>query len=278
MKKFISIICILAGVYAAFSVAIWRLNEGFSLRNIQSDLPLAISPQTAETSGLLDQNFYYVGKGSHCYVFESEDKQTVLKFFRHERLRLSKLESLTVFFSKNAQAKQILKQKKREALFKSCTIASQELSEESGILFSNLHKTAALKKTVIIFDKLKRAYPIDIYKYEFVLQTHAKHIYAYLKPLIDKNRKHEAKQALSHLAFIHAERLLKGIKDEDVMIHKNSGFAGNQAIFLDIGAFTKKPCRNVKKEMWDSTEELRAWLNAQDRELCSYFEHILDTL
>ncbi len=68
------------------------LNDGFAIRKIRTHLAYhkkwEVKNIPSETvTSLLAQNYYYIGRGSQCYVFESEDRSLVLKFFRLNRYR-----------------------------------------------------------------------------------------------------------------------------------------------------------------------------------------------
>src|SRR5437868_3279127 len=64
-----------------------KQTDGFSIYNISSNLSFReeweIPQETTEAKIILAQPFYYLGKGAQSYVFESEDGNFVLKFFRH---------------------------------------------------------------------------------------------------------------------------------------------------------------------------------------------------
>src|SRR5579872_1944076 len=68
---------------------------GFALEKISSILTprpeweiTPLSPQKIdEIRKLLAQPFTYLNKGAQAYVFESQDKRYVLKFFRHSHMR-----------------------------------------------------------------------------------------------------------------------------------------------------------------------------------------------
>ena len=273
---------LLAG-YALFSTALWRLTDGFDLSHIQSDLKYSLRreascPNEEAIQDLLKQNFYYIGKGSQCYVFESEDHDVVLKFFRFSRYRLH---SLACYITAPTFLTDILKRRQREkehklnALFVSCQLANQELRKETQILYLHLNKTDHLKQTVILYDKLKRPFPIAIDAYEFLIQKKGEQIYPYLTRLLEQGKKQEAQEALAHLTSIIHTCLQKGIIDNDAMIHKNLGFRNQKAFFLDIGGFEREPPANPEHILWQTTKRLRTWLNIHDPELATHFGQTL---
>ncbi|HEY4831359.1 MAG TPA: hypothetical protein VIH61_02245 [Waddliaceae bacterium] len=282
MKKILLFLLLLGGGYTLFLLAIWHLTEGFSVAKISSDLPYSsrwevVGPSEKEAKALLMQNFYYLGRGSQCYVFESEDKQIVLKFFRLSRYRLPHLAKHITsppFLVEIQNQKKRIKQRKLDALFQSCKIAYEQMQNETGLVYLHLNKTTSLK-TVVIYDKLKRPYCISLDNYAFIIQKRGEHIFPYLASLLKKGRTEEAQEALADLVTLIATRLNKGIADHDAVIHKNSGFRENRAFFLDVGEFTYEPSIDHDQELWQSTTELRAWLNEKDPQLAGYFEFLL---
>jgi hypothetical protein len=283
MKKGLFLLCVAGIAYFLYSSAIWYLTDGFSLGKIRSNLKFSskwevVNPAREAIVPLLSQNFYYLGRGSQMYVFESEDKQLILKFFRHNRYRLASItHSITspIFLADMQSQKRKAKQAKLNALFQSCKIGYEELHEESGLLYLHLNKTRNLKTSITLYDKLKRAYTIPIDDYEFILQKHGEHIYPYLTRLIDQGKTKEAEAALTDLIFLLTSRLNKGIIDHDAVIHKNSGFLANKALFLDVGEFSKAECKDLKEELWHTTRDLRSWLQEKDPALALTFEKII---
>ena len=283
MRKIIWGALLLCAGYALFSAALLRLTDGFCLSHIQSDLsycPHRETPYHNEVAiqGLLKQNFYYLGKGSQCYVFESEDHDIVLKFFRFPRYRLHALAhhiTAPSFLTDILKRRLREKQHKLEALFASCLLASQELRAETQILYLHLNKTEHLKQTVVLYDKLKRPFPIALDAYEFIIQKKGEQIYPYLTRLLQQGKKQEAQEALAHLTAILNTCLHKGIIDNDAMIHKNLGFRNHKAFFLDIGSFERASPTNPDHIIWQTTQRLRTWLHAHDPDLTTSFEQIL---
>ncbi len=283
MRKIVLGALLLFAGYALFSAALLRLTDGFCLSHIQSDLSYSPHWETAchnekAIQALLKQNFYYIGKGSQCYVFESEDHDVVLKFFRFPRYRLHTLAqhiTAPAFVAEIQNKRLAMKQHKLNTLFASCKLAHQELREETQLIYLHLNKTHRLNQTVVLYDKLKRPFPILIDEYEFIIQKKGEQIFPYLTHLLEQGKRQEAKEALAHLAALLKTRLQKDIADNDAMIHKNLGFRNQKAFFLDIGGFERGSSIHPERILWQTTQRLRTWLNTHDPELSTYFEQTL---
>jgi hypothetical protein len=282
MRKIAVLVLLLIVGYVFFSAAVWHLNDGFCLRHIQADNLVnwkSSPPDEKAVKDLLKQNFYYIGKGSQCYVFESEDHDVVLKFFRHSRYRSHPINALITapeIVTDIIKQKEQKKKDKLKTLFISCELAYQELREETGLVYLHLNTTDYLKQTVVLYDKLKRPMAIAIDDYAFLIQKKGEQTLTHLTRLLEQGKKKEAKVALASLSATLKKCLRKGIIDTDGMIHKNAGFRNHKAIILDVGGFERRTPNNPQITLWQTTRRLRTWLQNHDPELASYFEHTIN--
>jgi len=266
---------------ALFCIGIWRLSDGFSLAKITDPLKFEArwevdSPSSFQIRSILSQPFYYMGKGSQCYVFESADKQFVLKFFRFSRYRLPAFQEalpLPPFLAAIQNKRSAEKREKREKLFTSCKLAYEELREESGLVYLHLNKTTNLTQTVILYDNLKRPLTLQIDQYAFMIQKKGEQIYSYLGRLIKEQKIEEAERALMSLSALLDRRKRKGIADGDAEIHKNAGFRNGKALFFDVGQFRKEKDRDDRQRV---VRKLLLWLEAKDAKLASDARVILE--
>jgi hypothetical protein len=283
MRKFLIVLLGLGIGYSLFTVALWRSTDGFCLAHIQSDLTPSSQWEVKdqddrELRQLISQHFYYLGKGSQCYVFESEDRDVVLKFFRYPRYRLNPKTHFIhspAFLVEIQNQKKEKKEEKLKTLFTSCLLAQQKLKEETGLVYLHLNKTTHLKQKVILHDKLNRTLSIDIDNYEFIVQKRGVQIYPYLSSLLADGKRSEAKQALESLATLLKRRIQKGIADSDAVIHKNSGFRGEKAFFLDVGGFKTISTGDADENLEKTTHQLRSWLRKRDLGLATELDHLL---
>lgn len=271
-------------------LCLYQLNDRFCLGHIQSslsydpqwDIPLA---EKQEINSLLDQPFFYLGKGSQCFVFESHDHQTVLKFFRFERLRiLPWIRSLTLPpFLKTIQNKRLAeKENKKQRLFTSCQIAYEELKEECGLLCVHLNPNSCFEKKIAIKDKLGRTYWIEIDRTAFILQRKGTLIYPTLEKWMKEGNLEKAQQGLKDIVALLERRFQKGIVDRDPVLKKNAGFLQEHPIYLDIGEFardeTVKDPAFYSKEIARMTSQLRRWIEGNYPELIVYLDEEINNL
>lgn len=266
-----------------FGIGLWRLSDGFSLGKMSDPLPFdvryeVVSPSSFHIRQLLSQPFYYIGKGSQVYVFESADKQYVLKFFRLSRYRLPNFQlalPLPPFLAEIQKERVKEKQLKREKLFTSCKLAYEELNEECGLVYLHLNKTTYLTQYVTLHDNLKRSFSIPIDRYAFLIQKRGEQVYPYLNRLLKEGKTDEVKNALLSLSVLLDRREEKGIADGDTEIHKNAGFLHGKAMFFDVGQFRKDGLTEDRERVM---RKLLLWLEAKDARLASEARIILGRL
>lgn len=258
LKRFFPLFLIVAvAFFLSLSIDSY-LCDGFSKKHIHSKRQEFQVVKVADPTivPILAQNYFYKEKGSQCYVFESQDGEYVLKFFRFQRYK-SKKRSI-------------------EDLIESCELAFRELKNETHLLTVHLNKTNELKIQVKCFDKMNRAFLVDMDEVEFILQRKATSLYPYLSELIESNKKQEAKEALANLVHLLNQRMEKGIFDGDAALIKNAGFYDGQAMFIDIGQFKKQSQdqQTAQLELKKVTSDLKTWLESKDQELVSYLDEL----
>jgi hypothetical protein len=280
---------------------------GFCLQKIQTDdLPYQ---QQWETSSLsreeeeqiktyLSQPYHLIGVGSECFAFMSEDRQTVIKFFKLDHTRpvyFNKglfVEDHSAFagtLSNHPLTRLILpapfhhllqrflgiREFRIQRTFSSIKLAYDNLKEETGLLYLHLNPTDNLHQTLTLYDGNAIRHKIDLDSARFFLQKCAvplEHHFAILR----KNERHEeAKKSIHSLLHLILSRCKKGFSDRDVF-NKNFGFIDNHAIEIDAGSFHKdlrmqEPWM-YKQELFYATLELKNWLKKHYPEMCSYLE------
>jgi hypothetical protein len=280
--------------------AIWLIHwgthkatDGFAIEKICSNLsyhaewavPEPSEEQFREVGCILNQKFTYLGKGAQCFVFLSEDQQSVLKFFRHSHMRPALWLTLFPFpgsLEVYRQTKIATRFAKLYKDFGSYKIAFEEMKEHTGIQYLHLNKTTFFHKKVTIVDKLGIAHQLDLDQMEFMLQSRATLVYPTLESLIAQGNIPEAKQALTSLMQLLICRAQKGIFDKDPDLSTNFGFTKQGAIQIDIGRFKKDPTRTdpavYRDELIRITDKLQRWLDSRSPELKTHLQKEIDAL
>ena len=239
MLKHIIRLIVLLGV---FSLAGWlcrKQTDGFTILKISSDLPYnpawaTAMPNKDELHEMFQQPFTYLARGEQCYVFMSQDKQYVLKFFRQNHMRAP---WWAKWLPKEMRRRETLKKESMlEADFTSYRLAFDELKEETGLIFLHLNKTDEVNTAATIIDKLGIAHRIQLDQMEFLVQKCAQPLYPALDEMIRLGKIDEAQSTLTQLVHLLMKtRYEMGIADTDPDLNINYGCIGAQPVQIDIG-------------------------------------------
>ncbi len=248
--------------------------KGFSLDKISSQLQhnemwetKALSYEEKErlTKEILCQTFYYMGSGSQCYTFVSQDDKYVLKFFKmHKILPKNWLMDFPFSLFEKYRLENVEKrQDVFETFFKSFKDAYEHLKEESGLIYVHLNKTRDLKKKVVLIGYGGKKFFVDLDSKEFIVQLKAERICEYLLDLKDKDKEEELHRVVNSFLEIIARRCQRGIGDQNIGNRNNFGFVNGRVIFVDCSHFfvdtSLKYSQHLQTEILRATEKMSQW-------------------
>ncbi|MBI3236529.1 MAG: hypothetical protein HYZ48_02305, partial [Chlamydiales bacterium] len=222
---------------------------------------------------VFSQPFYYLGSGEQCYVFQSEDKQVVLKFFKmHQLLPKEWLNRFpfslfnTYHFNHVERRKQLIRE-----VFSSIKTSYDHLQEETGLLFIHLNKTRDLKKKATLYDKRGKKYLVDLDSKEFFLQRSAVKVYDHLVALMEEKEIDRVYSCIRSLFELVIARCKSGMADLDIGIRNNYGFIDDQAMIIDCGSLVpeeliKQP-HYYQREVFRVAEAMNHWAQTHYLEL-----------
>lgn len=270
--------------------------RGFCLQKIScDDLPYR---QEWETEGappfdLLSQSYTFLGAGSECFAFLSEDQTTVIKFFKLDLARPVYLHrgifkedysayagtistrSLPSLFQNSVKRWFGMREFRIQRSFNSIHLAYQTLREETGLVYLHLNPTTHLQKKLQIYDACGIAHTIDLDTTRFFLQKKALPLEKQLGIFQDENDHCKARASIDSLLEMITARCQKGFADRDVL-DRNLGLIDTKAIEIDSGSFL--PCPQMKdplqtkQELFFATRELHWWLEHHYPEMAKYLE------
>lgn len=294
-KRLLAILAVLAILLLPIAIYGWwhKLTDGFDVPSISSNLAYRpdweIAPPTPEEEqereAIFNQKFHYIGKGSQCWVFASEDGKYVIKFFKHYRLRVADwINSFPMKYLLHSYRERKTEEKaiRLERAFRSYKIAYDKLQPETGVVYVHLNKSHALNKTVEIYDKLGRRFDLDLDSFEFLVQKKGELILPKLTRLMQQGEVDHAKKLITSLVQLLVTRCQKDIRDLDPFLRKNSGFLGDQAVTIDLGQFVPdehlhEP-ENTRNEIINISKWIMPWLNQNYPELADHMQSELDKL
>ena len=232
--------------YGATTKRIKR-SKDFSLEKISSQEvyklsgPLPITPdEIARANHILDQPFFFLGRGRQCYAFLSVDGQYVLKFFQQDRFLVNTYVSFfpDCFLAKKLQKQKAkLKKNKRQKMLLSFELAKRSAESETSVFFVHLNPTENQYKEVTLLDPRGTLFSIPLDKVQFALQRRAKLLKPTLVTLMHEGREDEAKRRIEQIFEMFVSCGKKGIEDHDGALIRNDnlGFLEDRAIYIDIG-------------------------------------------
>jgi hypothetical protein len=240
-----------------------NITEGFTLGRIQfAEEAEAVENVDPVTFAALNQTFRYFAKGNQCFVFISEDGQSILKFFKYARHTppawTAKVPLLNKF--KPLRKERIAKTAwKRERDFCGYRLAFDHFREESGLVYLHL-KPAMGFPTIAIFDKLGIRHTLDLGRVPFVLQKKATPVFAQFATWLKNGEKNKIKAAIPKLVALCQKRLLLQLDDDDVNFYSNTGFVEDTPILIDPGHFTFSDKPLAPAELKLAMAPLEEWL------------------
>ncbi len=255
----------------------YRLTDDFRLSNISYQLPFEapwqvpqLTPvELSQLSQILNQKFFYMGKGAQCYAFGSEDQQYVLKFFKFKHLKPSLFIDLLPSTPPFKSYKEIcIERKKRKLIgvFEGYDLAYRENRHGSKLLYMHLVPTQTLHQKATVIDKLGLEKQINLDDVVFLVQSKGETLRTRLQKLLNQGRLHDAEQAISSILGMYISEYKKGVYDRDHGVMHNTGFVEEQPFHLDVGKFSKEErMRQVefyKKDLEHVVWKIDTWVKA----------------
>ncbi len=257
-----------------------KASHGFSLHVIEAPIPLLRDPNPSLDfpSEVFCEPFYYLGRGAQSFVFESEDKKTVLKFYRfpsHLRRFSWTHHPWGYLFSSSRKKTKAYNLKRLELSFHSFFLAAHLLEDETGVQYVHLQPTTHLCQKAHLIDRIGCHYHLPLDSVAFVVQKRGIPFLSHFKHQLEEGNREECKQMLVSLIDLIQHRCAYNISDLDNMDHDNYGWLNGQAIHLDIGRFQEKENLshplNTREEILRVTHPLTAYLLHHAPDLHAYF-------
>ncbi len=281
-------ICLLFGIHAFIEAK----NPGFSIAKIRSPfesrtrwaIPPLSDVEDVEVHAILSQDFNYLGSGAECYAFQSADCNYVLKFFRMKHLvpknwlKWVPLPGLGKYRFRKID-KRILR---HQELFSSYKTAFDELRDETGLVYIHLNKSKDLHIKVNLYDRMRKKFPINLDRYEFILQKKGLLVHEKITALMQKGDLEGALEAIRALLEHVVVQCKKGFVDRDSGVSHNYGFVGDRVIHFDVGRIMRDDKAahpaHYQREVLRVGKKIENWLSVQYPDLLPYLEEMINAL
>jgi hypothetical protein len=246
------VICL---IVLSLSYLAYFRTDFFSPSAISAPLSSSFSQNPSEEAEqALAQPYRYLGKGRQCYVFISQDQQTVIKFFNKKYLTIP-------WYARWIPNEKEKREKRQKYYRESYPLAEIEASK---ILYLHLGKSEKKLPCLSILDRASRAFSLDLHQTPFVLQKRGDPFYPGLESLLASQGKETFDRAIEQFVSLIGCRIDKKIGDADHDVEHNFGILEGQVFHLDPGRFFKN--ENLwqpdvlHQEWWSATHRFREWL------------------
>lgn len=296
-KKILTLFLVLLALSSALFIFLilerltHRATDGFAIMRITHDLPCKAPQETASQNDtvhlqkILAQPFYYFNSGGQSYIFISEDKKYVLKFFKFHHMRIPPILGYLPLPKplKNYRNSKIAKKNfVLERTFQSYDIAYHHLKKETALIYLHLHRTNNLNCQLHIVDKIGIHFDLNADDFAFALQHKGRLAYDEITDLMNNNDKGPAQRAVSDIIDLVISRCKKGIGDTDPDFKTNFGFISGQAVQLDVGRFhldeSEKNPEVYLPEIHRITKDFSFWIKKNHPDLSSFFDKKIQSL
>ncbi|MBX9744519.1 MAG: hypothetical protein K2X08_04840 [Chlamydiales bacterium] len=209
-------------------------------------------PVEQEILELLSQPFIYLNRGAQCYVFESQDRKYVIKFFQKRKKKIKKID------------------------FTSCLIAYYKAKKETALLYIHLIPTQQSLPKLSVRSPLGTWFSLSLDRYAFVIQKKTK---PFRETLLQASKEKTLDIYLSSLLDLLNQRIAKGIRNKDLSLSSNFGFLGEQAVEFDFGCymesvdFLQTACQTLEKTLF--INQLRFFMEANLPDDLDLFEKLI---
>ncbi|MBM3207866.1 MAG: hypothetical protein FJZ57_04600 [Chlamydiae bacterium] len=232
-----------------------------------------------EMQKILTQPFTYLGYGAQAFIFESADKEYVLKLLK-QRIYTTPLwhEIPIPFLDKYKKKLKFHREDKLHRDFSSYKLAYEIIPDLTGVVLVHLNPSSWLKSKIKIQDKLGIWHHIDADNMDFILQKKAELAHEKIVRLMKSNDIIGAKNTITTILSFIEKRCSLGFMDRDSSIDTNCGFLGDHMIKIDIGRISidanfKNPKTKIE-EIIKITLPFQLWIRQRFPEL---EQHLVQT-
>lgn len=215
--------------FLALSRLYFYATDDFRLSNITYPFGF-VDVQQEPIPPLFDQPYSYLGKGAQSYVFLSEDKKHVLKFFKFKHIK-------PALFDSEKQVKR--KQRKLERLFAGYRIAQKH--QVPGLTYIHLSPQDHSEPVVRLYDKLGLPRKVHLDQVVFIVQEAGTTFEQELSQSLSNKDVETAKTLIAQIFDLYFSEYRKGLVDRDHRVMDNMGFHSGKAFHMDVGMLTESP-------------------------------------
>lgn len=232
-----------------------------------------------ELKPILSQNFHYLGRGSTCKAYISQDGRYCLKVFLKSRTT-SKMFRNIPFLRNLADLRRELRMKFKR--IRGQINAYQFIPKETGMIYYQfVHPRNLFHKTINLTEQDGSLTVLDLDRDEFVIQKKAILSEEYLLNCFANHDILRAKEGISKLLHFTEMLYNQGLVVYCLQFLDNFGFVEDEPIRIDVEhlrydpSWKRKASQHLKKEL----ANFRAWLAANGTaEVVDHFDQVSSDL
>lgn len=275
---FSPLILLVIGLFFAKSSLSFSLDEirpkrAFSFQYSKT----ASKEELQKLQGIFSQPFYHLIEGERCYVFLSQDKEYVIKFFKMKKLTPKYWLNYIPFpwLEKLRMYKVRGRERARHETFGGFKAAFEEFRYQTDLLFMHLFCTDWLKTKLEVIDREGRSHQIPLDTVPFILKKKAFLIPEYINEFVSQGKNKEAVTSLLLLLDLIRDFTQRGLVNENDSIIEDYGFIADKAVCINSGYILpheemKSPA-NTLYEVFRASQFFEDWLKENQPGLLEEF-------
>ncbi len=269
----------LVGLFCFKSSLPFYLEEIRPVRDFSFQAAQTASQEELERlRSIFSKPFHYLKETDLCYLFASQNKEYIIKFFKMRKLTPKYwLNYIPVPWLEQERLNKIgHRERVRQELFGNFKTAYEEFRHQTSLVFIHFFSTNWLKTKVQLFDQQNSLHSVSLDTVPFVLQKNPTMIFDYIEELIQKGKRKETISSLLLVLDLVKDRCQRGIADQDIELGDDYGFIGNRAVYMQIGRMRQddslKTPLSMLREVFKVNQKITEWLKKNHPELISDFQ------
>jgi len=233
---------------------------------------------------IASQPFHYLTEGEESYLFLSEDKEYVLKFFKMRKLTPKYwLNYIPIpWLDKKRLSKIDVRERLRHEVFGGLKIGFQKFRHQTGIIFLHLFRTSYLKSKVRVYDQEGRAHDIPLDTVPFLVQKKVSMLPEYILSLVEQNREKEAARALCRVLEMIKDTCERGSFHINKCLETDYGFLDGKPVYIESIYAEIDPLKGgqheVLSEVLSISRSMKSWIMQHHPQIAAAFDREMQSL
>lgn len=257
----------LVGLLCFKSSLPFRVDEIRPVRDFSFQAAQTVPQEELEKlRAIFSHPFTYVRESDQCYLFISQNKEYLLKFFKMRKLTPKYWLNYIPFpwLEQERLNKIGHRERARQELFGNFKIAFEDFRHQTTLVFIHFFSTNWLKSKVCLIDQEGLDHTVLLDTVPFVLQRRPTLLCEYVDDLVRQDKTKEAVSSLLLILDIVQDRCERGFRDQDGDLESDYGFIGNRAVFTEVAKMVYDESLKTRlatlREVFKISRKISDWL------------------